>query len=129
MERQYNTLGVFYITPTMTGAKGIIALEYADYEQLIMLGVMNEEVELLVEKVKCGIEYNQKKPSFRTKAGLYTIKMEGINEKAQLDIVETEIPKMTERGFLDGDEVALIIKPLPYHMHCDASYDSLDLLI
>lgn len=128
MDEQYTAEGTLFFTPTMTGQKGLISMDYKEYEGLLATGMMGEEVKLTLKKADTGSEYAQSgAPEFSTKAGLYAITIEGTSVKPQLDIPEGDIQGLLERGFKDGDKVTVIIERLPYHVAREANYDDLNL--
>ncbi len=129
MTRQYSTSGALYIVPTLDGRKGIISLDHSDYENLLSKGIMDEEVDLTIEKAVCGTEYEQGAPTHKLRAGLYTIKIEGISIKPQMDIAESETASLIARGFEDGSPVNLTIEKLPYLKHREACYAGIELSI
>ena len=123
----YQAEGKLFETPTMTGNRGLVSLAAMHYEPLLALGIMNEEVDLTLTKANVGIEYAQGAPTYRTKAGLYTIKMDGIVPKPQLDLDQRDMGELAARGFRDGDAVIVDIVKLPYRVERSASYDDLNL--
>ena len=127
MDRSFATRGVLYTVPTMTGQRALISMDYQAYEQLLAVGIMDEEVDATLSKAEYGAEYEQGAPSIKVRAGLYTIKIEGINAKPQMDIAEEDLPPILERGFKDGDAVDVLIEALPYRSPREASYDGLKL--
>lgn len=127
MDRTYTTKGTFFTVPTMTGHKALVSMDYQDYERLLALGIMDEEVDVTLRRAEYGIEYEQGAPEAKVRAGLYTIKIEGINVKPQMDIAEEVLPSVLERGFSDGDAVGVTIEALPYRNPREASYEGVKL--
>jgi len=126
-DRQYKTQGKLFITPTMTGHKGLISLSHEDYEQLLTLGIMDEEVDVEFEKADIGREYAQGAPHHMARAGLYTILIDGINSKPQMDIDDRVVDELLAHGFKDGNLMNLTIKALPYRVPREADYKDLNL--
>lgn len=125
MEKHYETQGTLYFVPTMQGKRGLISLDYPDYQNLLGKGIMDEDVCVLVKKAKHGIEYEQKAPELAAKASLYTITIEGTNAKPQIEVNESVVEEAQLRGFRDGDKIALRIETLPTRIPAEASYDGL----
>ena len=127
MTKRYSTNGTLYIVPTLSGRKSIIGLDYSDYENLLSEGIMDEEVDLTIQKAIYGTEYEQGAPTHKLRAGLYTIKIESISTKPQMDIDENETESLVARGFRDGNSVNLIIEKLPYLKHREAGYADIEM--
>ena len=123
----YETTGRLYVVATMTGEKGLVALDYPDYQNLLAHGIMDEEVSVRMRKASFGSEYEQGAPDLRAQAGLYTITIEGTNAKPQIELGEAAVAQARARGLRDGDEVRLAIEPLPCRNPRAASYDGLKL--
>lgn len=129
MTTHYSTSGTLYIVPTLNGRKGIVGLDYSNYENLLSKDIMDEEVDLTIQKALYGSEYEQGAPTHKLRAGLYTIKIEGLSTKPQMDIAESEIASLIARGFEDGDSVNLTIEKLPYLKRREAGYDDIQMSI
>ena len=127
MTAEYNTTGKFFITPTMTGCRGLIGMSFADYQKLLALGIMDEEVELTATAAEYGNEYAQGVPTHHMKAGLYTIEINANEPKPQMDVAEQDVRTMLDKGFKDCGKVNLTIAKLPYSSHREANYDGLKL--
>jgi len=119
-ESRYETGGTLYVITTMKGNKGIIGLDFQDYEGLLAFGFKDEEVVLTVKKAKHGSEYSQQVPEHKTRVGLYTIKMEGM-PKFQLDLNVRDVEELFARGFKDLEKVALVIEKSPYRVPAEPS--------
>ena len=50
----YETTGRLYVVATMTGEKGLVALDYPDYQNLLAHGIMDEEVSVRMRKASFG---------------------------------------------------------------------------
>lgn len=124
---EYEGVGTFYLAQTMTGQKGLVSMAYSEYEKLLAMGLMDQEVEATLTKKNIGSEYPDGAPSWHGKAGLYSIKIDGTNLKPQMDIAEDKIIELIERGLKDGDEVLISVSALPYAQPRTADYDDLDL--
>lgn len=111
----YETCGTLYFVPSMKGDRGLIGLNFQDYEGLLALDIKDEEVVLTIKKAKYGTEYSQQIPEHKTQAGIYTITMEGM-PKFQLDLSIKDVEELRKRGFKDLEKVTLLIGKLPYRV-------------
>lgn len=109
------TCGILYFVPTMKADRGLIGLNFQDYEGLLAFGIKDEEVILTIKKAKFGTEYTNQAPEYKTQTGLYTITMEGM-PKPQLDLGIKDVEELRKRGFKDLEEIALRIEKLPYRV-------------
>lgn len=109
----YETCGTVYFVPTMTGDRGLIGLNFQDYQRLLVFDIKDEEVVLTIKKAKFGTEYHQQIPEYNTQVGLYTITVDGM-PKPQLELSIKDIEELRKRGFKDMDDVSLVIARLPY---------------
>ena len=127
MTEGYATEGTFYTAPTMTGTRGLVAFDYADYEGMLAAGVLGQEVRATLQRAAWGDEYPEGAPVWEGRAGLYAITIEGVSDKPQLDIAEGDVAGVLARGLRDGDRVRVGVFPLPYAAPRSASYDDLRL--
>ena len=111
----------------MQGERGLVSLDYPDYQGLLGRGIMDEDVRLSLRKAVHGVEYAQGAPELIAKAGLYTIVIEGTNAKPQMDIDGPAAERARRCGFRDGDEVRVSIERLPTRNPREAAYDGLKL--
>lgn len=125
MEREYKTQAKLFITPTMSGHTGLVSLDYDDYTKLLAVGLMDEEVDVEFEKADIGREYDQGAPHHAARAGLYTILVDGMNNKPQMDIDNAVVDELLARGFKDGCLMNITIKGLPYHQPREADYSDI----
>lgn len=123
----YETQGVLYKVPTLSGDMGLVALDYSDYEGLLAKGVMDEEIDLTLRKVDFGSEYSQMVPSFRLRASLYAIKVDSVVPKPQIELDRASWNQLAERGFSDAEKVGVSIAPLPFRTQHPAPETELQL--
>jgi hypothetical protein len=114
-EKTYETRGVLYFVTAGKGKKGLIGLDWQDYDQLLGLGFEDEEVYLTVKKAEYGSEYSQQVPEHKMQAGLCTVRVEGI-PKYQLHVDIGSAEELLARGFKDVEKVALVIEKSPYRV-------------
>lgn len=126
-QKYYETTGTLYAVPTLTGEMGLIALDYSDYEGLLALGIMDEEIDLTIRKGVYGSEYRQHVPEFRTRASLYAVKMDSSIPKPQIELSFTALRESYDRGFRDSDKVDVKVTQLPYRIEKKAPESELKL--
>ena len=124
-KNMYETSGTLYFVPTMKGERGLIGLDFQDYEELLTFDFKDEEVVLTIKKAEYGPEYSQQVPEYRARAGLYTINMEEM-PKFQLDLNLKDVEELQKRGFRDLEKVTLLIEKLPYRVPRKPFNDQLD---
>ena len=127
MDEEYKAYATLYFVPTMTGSKGIIALDFNEYAKLLAMGYMDKDILLTLTKSEVGDEYPDGAPKWEGKAGLYGIRIEGTHLKPQVEISENDFKEISNRGLKDGDNVAIAVKAYPNAMPRSANYDDVDL--
>lgn len=123
MERVYTTKGTFFVLPTMRARKGIIAMDFKDYDGLLAAGLMNEEIDVVVSKAEYGSEYHDEPPKCKLRGGVYPIEMDGSRLKPQIDFSENFVEELEKRGFRDLDKLDIRIEGLSYSSYHEANYD------
>ncbi len=123
----YETVGSFYMVPTMTDFRGLLALEPHDYDELLARGIMNEGVDVVVKRAEHGSEYGEIVPEYKMRCGLYSIDLDGCAPKPQLDFEGVCVNEMISRGFRDLDKVKVVVEQLPYKTYREANYDNFKL--
>ncbi|MBU1053870.1 MAG: hypothetical protein KKC46_08575 [Proteobacteria bacterium] len=108
----YETTGKLFFLNLTNGRHALIGLSFEDYAELLTRGFGDEEVYVTIKKAIFGIEYAQHVPTYKMRADLCTIRMDG-QPKYQLLIDNAGIEELSTRGFVDDEKVSLIIEVSP----------------
>ena len=127
MAKVYDTEGRLFFTQTMGDDKGLISMDYSDYEGLLAVGIMDEQIDLTLNKTHSVNDYTRQASEHKMRASLWTIKIDATHPKPQIGLSEQDVVELVKRGFSDGDKVSVHVEGLPYRIPCEANYDGLKL--
>lgn len=127
MQTRFETKGTIFFVAGNSGERVLVGLDESDYIDLLGMDLNNTEIKVEIDKGNYGAEYSQIVPHHETKAGIYTIKMDGTTQRFQLDIDTENASILRRKGFTDGEVVSLVLEKLPYKTTRTNRYSDLKL--